>query len=73
MRKKWPDVKGYSKACLGTAGTESGVSAVADWAAGEFDISMESFVTELRRAAVWCGVGMAARASGIIVVSRKLK
>jgi hypothetical protein len=70
LKKKWPDMKPYTRACLGGAAVAE-EDTILRIAAGEaLDLSWE---TELRRSAAGCGLLMAGTAAGRILVDRRLK
>jgi hypothetical protein len=72
LRKKWPNMKGYAKACIG------GAAAVEhpfffNWAAGEISLFDFFSTTELRRSAAGCGAGMAGNYYKRIYMDNKLR
>jgi hypothetical protein len=72
LRKKWPDMKGYAKACIGGAAMVE-FPMFYNWAAGEISLFDFFSTTELRRSAAGCGAGMAGNYYGKIRMDNKLK
>jgi hypothetical protein len=69
LRKKWPNMKGYSVACLGGAALEN--KSIFIDAIGELE--WPSFDTHFRKTAAGCGYGMATFWAGKYYFSRTLR